>query len=106
MSWEPARIEAFARRMYARHRFMVSGSARDFLIDATWEWLDRRRPHPDFTVDEWAADGSHRTRIIAGTCDLEVAHAAFALAVKKWPDSILSLRKGAWVIREWPEREI
>ena len=67
MEIDPRRIESAVRRMNERQRFSVSGELRALVITALWEYLDRRRPHPDFTIDEWDETGRNRRRIIAGT---------------------------------------
>ena len=66
MDWDPRRIESAVRRMNERQRFSVSGELRALVITALWEYLDRRRPHPDFTIDEWDEAGRNRRRIDAG----------------------------------------
>ncbi len=91
--------------MNERQRFSVSGELRMLVITALWEYIDRRRPHPEFTVDEWDARGGKHRRVIAGAFDMAVARAAFDAAAAKWPDAILTLRNGARVVQEWPKLE-
>ena len=100
MDFDPRRIENAVQRMLDRPRFSVSGELRQIVITALWQYLDRREPHPAFTVDE-RDDKDNRRRIVAGVNDLTGGHATFAAAVEKWPDAMLTLRKGAWVILEW-----
>ena len=55
-------------------------------------------------MDEWSAEGN-RKRIVAMTNDRQLGEVAFGAAVKRWPDARLTFRKGAWVMKRWPEGE-
>jgi hypothetical protein len=51
-------------------------------------------------IDKWDADGNKLIEHLAGLENLNMAHAAYAAAVKKWPGDVITLRNRARVIRD------
>jgi hypothetical protein len=55
-------------------------------------------------VELWNADGQHIRWVVAATANITIGHAAFDAAVANWPEQRFTLRQGALVIRQTPER--
>jgi hypothetical protein len=65
---------------------------------------DRRAGELNYRIDLWSPDGHRHDRIVAFIDDLFVAKAAFEKIVERHPDQRWTLRQGAHVISEHPER--
>jgi hypothetical protein len=65
---------------------------------------NRLNPEPKFRLDQWKVAGGGIERTIGWIDDLSVARAAFAKACEVFPDRILTLRRGAQILAEYPER--
>lgn len=68
---------------------------------------DRARPRParpaggedlDFAVEIWTRDGQRVARVLARAANALVARGAWKAACEQYPDDIVMLRHGAWVL--------
>jgi hypothetical protein len=48
----------------------------------------------------WTIDGEHVIEHLAGIEDLQLAMATYQAACQRWPGTIITLRKGAQVIKD------
>ena len=65
---------------------------------------DRRAGELAYRIDLWSPDGLRPDRLVALIDDLFVARAAFEKIVERHPGQRWTLRQGAHVIGEHPER--
>jgi hypothetical protein len=57
-----------------------------------------------YTVDEWNARGGFE-RVLSRSALVTIARGAFDAAVREYPARFITLRDGARVIAEYPERK-
>jgi hypothetical protein len=55
-------------------------------------------------VELWTSDGQHLRLLVAAPTNVAMGHAAFGAATANSPHERFSLRQGAPLIREHPER--
>jgi hypothetical protein len=65
----------------------------------------KTRTHFTFRIDRWDDTGAAIVEHVAGVEDWEVAEAAYAAAVKRWPGARIMLRQGARVIHDTGQRQ-
>jgi hypothetical protein len=97
------RLRADAKRLWGTSSdlyFSVDGLLRELANPN----LHDINSHMPFRVELWDRHAQHVRWIVAATGTITIGHAAFDAAIVNWPDERFTLRKGALLIREHPER--
>ena len=66
----------------------------------------KTKTHFQFRIDAWDDSGNEIVEHIAGMDDFDVAQAAYAAAVKRWPNARITLRQGARTVHDSGPRSV